>query len=363
MTEKKALRSGYTTGACAAAAAKGACMCLFDQDADAIEITLPGGRTASFIPEIMLRQNITAQCGVRKDAGDDPDVTHKALIKARVTLLKGGDIVIKGGPGVGKVTRPGLAVRPGQPAINPVPRQMIAEAVRSVLPSGAGAEIVISVVEGDIIARKTLNHRLGIIGGISILGTTGLVEPYSHDAYRQSITCCLSVAQAIGLDTVVLSTGRSSEKTAQKILKDLAPESFILMGDYFSFAVHEAVSRGMQNIIIVCYPGKLLKMAAGPESTHASRSQADLGMLADLARQAGADPAIFQAVRGANTVRHAFSLLDGPGRRTVSGRLARRAMDAAVNMAPSHFSCDMLVLSFDNEILFKSFFERSKQRF
>ena len=363
MNMKEGLRTGYTTGACAAAAAKGACMCLFDEETDSIEITLPGGQTAGFVPEIMLRANTTAQCGVRKDAGDDPDATHNALIKARVVLIKEPEVIIKGGPGVGRVTRPGLAVRPGEPAINPVPRQMITDAVRSVLPEDMGAEVVISVVEGEKIALKTLNHRLGITGGISILGTTGIVVPYSHDAYRESITCCLAVAQSIGLDTVVFSTGKTSEKTAQKILKDLPVESFIVIGDYFSFAVQEAISHGMQNIIIACYPGKLLKMAAGSESTHVSRAEIDLAMLADCAAQAGADSSVVAAVRTANTVRHAFTFFDGNLRRAVCGKLARRAMDAAVKMVTTHFTCDMLVLSFENEILFKSFFERSKLKF
>lgn len=363
MSAKKKLRTGYTTGACAAAAAKGAAMCLFDEETDSIAINLPDGQTASFVPEIMLRANTTAQCGVRKDGGDDPDATHGALIKARVELINEPEIIIKAGPGVGRVTRPGLAVRPGEPAINPVPRQMITDAVKSVLPEGKGAEVVISVVEGDRIALKTFNHRLGIIGGISILGTTGIVVPYSHDAYQESITCCLGVAQAIGFDTVVLSTGRSSEKIAQKILKDFQEESFILIGDFFSFALKEAVGHGMQKIIIACYPGKLLKMAAGEASTHVSRSRIDLGLLADCAVQEGADPGIAEAVREANTVRHAFSMFDGNIRRAVAGRLARLAMDAAATMVETHFTCDMLVLSFENEILFKSFFERSKQKF
>ncbi len=363
MTQKKKLRTGYTTGACAAAAAKGAAMCLFDEETDSISITLPDGQVASFVPEIMLRANITAQCGIRKDGGDDPDATHGALIKARVELTSEPEVIIRAGPGVGRVTRPGLAVRPGEPAINPVPRQMITDEVRGVLPEGKGAVVVISVVEGDKIALKTFNHRLGITGGISILGTTGIVEPYSHDAYRESITCCLGVAQAIGLDTVVFSTGRSSEKIAQKILKDFQEESFILIGDFFSFALKEAVAYGMQKIIIACYPGKLLKMAAGSESTHVSRSQVDLGLLADCADQAGAGPGIADAVRSANTVRHAFLMFDGTVRRAVAGRLARLAMDAAVKMVEPHFTCDMLVLSFENEILFKSFFESSKQKF
>ena len=362
MKKKEGLRSGYTTGACAAAAAKGACLCLFDADTDAIEITLPDGRTASFVPEIMLRANTTAQCGVRKDAGDDPDVTHNALIKARVMLTSEPGVVIKGGPGVGRVTRPGLAVRPGEPAINPVPRQMITDAVKSVLPEGAGAEVVISVVEGDKIAFKTFNQRLGIIGGISILGTTGIVVPYSHDAYRESIRCSLAVAQASGLDTAVLSTGKTSEKTARKILAGLPDESFIVMGDFFSFAIREAAEHGIHNIILSCYPGKLLKMASGSDSTHVSRSSIDMHALADMAAQAGVDAEVSEAVRHANTVRHAYSLLDGATRRSVSAKLAHRAMNHALKIAGQHVTCDMLVLSFENEILFKSFFERFRHR-
>ncbi len=355
MAKQQELRTGYTTGACAAAAAKGACMCLFDQEAESIEIELPGGQTASFIPEIMLRANTTAQCGVRKDAGDDPDATHNALIKARVVLIDKPVVIIKGGPGVGKVTRPGLAVRPGEPAINPVPLQMITDAVRSILPADMGAEVFISVVDGESIARKTLNHRLGIIGGISILGTTGIVVPYSHEAYRDSIKCSLDVSQAMCLDTVVLSTGKTSEKTAQKILRDMPQESFILIGDYFSFAVKEAVQHGMQRVIIACYPGKLLKMAAGAESTHVSKASIDLSVLADVATQAGADTTVVNEIGSTNTVRHAFSFFNQDLKRIVCRKLAKRAIAQAVKMVDTHFICDMLVLSSENEILFKSF--------
>jgi cobalt-precorrin-5B (C1)-methyltransferase len=355
MAQRQQLRTGYTTGACAAAAAKGACMCLFDQEADSIELVLPGGQTAAFVPEIMLRANITAQCGVRKDAGDDPDATHNALIKARVVLLDQPAVIIKGGPGVGRVTRPGLAVPPGQPAINPVPRQMITDAVKSILPEGRGAEVVISVIDGENIARKTLNHRLGIIGGISILGTTGIVVPYSHEAYRDSIKCSLDVAQALCLDTVVLSTGKTSEKTAQKIFRDMPEASFILMGDYVSFAVKEAVQHGMRRVVIACYPGKLLKMAAGAESTHVSSSAIDLPALADAASLAGADASLVKAIENANTVRHAFSFFDPALKRAVCRRLAKSAIAAAMKMVNAYFTCDMIVLSFENEILFKSF--------
>jgi len=360
MAQQQELRTGYTTGACAAAAAKGACMCLFDEEAESIEIVLPGGQTAAFVPEIMLRANTTAQCGIRKDAGDDPDATHNALIKARVVLIDEPEIIIKGGPGVGKVTRPGLAVAPGEPAINPVPRQMITDAVRSVLPEGSGAEVVISVVDGENIARKTLNHRLGIIGGISILGTTGIVVPYSHEAYRDSIKCSLDVVRAMGLDTVVLSTGKTSEKTAQKILSDMPQEAFILMGDYFSFALKEAVQHGMQHVIIACYPGKLLKMASGAESTHVDSSRIDLSMLADIAAMAGAESSTAQQIGIANTVRHAFSFFDPDLKRAICRKLAKRAIDAAVKMVDAHFACDMIVMSFDNEILFKSFFTNTR---
>jgi cobalt-precorrin-5B (C1)-methyltransferase len=361
MAKQQELRTGYTTGACAAAAAKGATMCLFDEEAESIELVLPGGQTAAFVPEIMLRANTTAQCGVRKDAGDDPDATHNALIKARVVLIDEPAVIIKGGPGVGRVTRPGLAVLPGEPAINPVPRQMITDAVRGILPEGMGAEVVISVIDGEKIARKTLNHRLGIIGGISILGTTGIVVPYSHEAYRDSIKCSLDVAQAMGLDTVVLSTGKTSEKTAQKIFSDLQEESFILMGDYFSFAVKEAVRHGMRRVLIACYPGKLLKMAAGCESTHVGSSSIDLSALADAASLAGADTAVIRQTGNANTVRHAFSCFDAALKRSVCRRLAKRAIDAAMKMVDTHFTCDIIVLSFENEIVFKSFLTNPKK--
>ena len=184
---RSSLRTGYTTGTCAAAAAKGAALVLAGKPATAIEVSLPGNETARIPVHESGRGGGGAFCAVIKDAGDDPDITNGACICATITLRETDEIIIAAGAGVGMVTRPGLAVAPGKPAINPVPERMICASVREVLPVWQGAHVTISVAGGEELAKKTLNPRLGIVGGISILGTTGLVIPYSHQAYRDSI--------------------------------------------------------------------------------------------------------------------------------------------------------------------------------
>ena len=226
----KTLRYGYTTGACAAAAARGAVLMLRDQQLlDEVEIILPTGKTARFRLHGQKLNNASARCFVVKDAGDDPDVTNGAEIHAELTLAEAsGDetVVIRGGKGIGRITKPGLAVPPGEWAINPVPKRMIAEVVNEVFSIHCPLltahcvpmvpHVTISIPNGEELARKTLNSRLGIIGGLSILGTTGIVKPISSQAWTDTIDAAVDVAVACGCKTVVLSTGRTSEMVAQK---------------------------------------------------------------------------------------------------------------------------------------------------
>jgi cobalt-precorrin-5B (C1)-methyltransferase len=246
-------------------------------------------------------------CTVIKDAGDDPDVTNRAEIGSKVWFTDDlGNISITGGKGVGTITRPGMELPPGEPAINPGPRQMICEAINDVRNQEGikkGVHVEIFVPYGEEIAKKTLNARLGILGGISILGTTGVVTPMSHEAYIATIEAGISVAKATGIDTVVLTTGRRSERHAMGFLPDMAEEAYVQIGDYFSRSMAIAVEKGLRQVILAAFFGKAVKMAQGAGHTHARTSRLSLAHLAGVASGAGCDGA---AIANANTAREAF---------------------------------------------------------
>jgi cobalt-precorrin-5B (C1)-methyltransferase len=358
---KKTLRHGYTTGACAAAAAKGAALMLRDRTvADEATITLPGGETVTFRLHGQGIEDDSASCFVVKDAGDDPDVTNGAEIHATVRLnppqppfTKGGSIVIEGGAGIGRVTKPGLAVAVGEWAINPVPRRMIEEAIREVLPINhrpSTVNCLITIPNGAELAKKTLNERLGIVGGLSILGTTGIVRPVSARAWTDTIDAAIDVALACGSDTVVLSTGRTSEMVAQKYLSKpateilpsplvgegqgggdaadvdstlpLAPshqgrgeslpdEAFVMMGDHVGHALHACARKGVRRLVIAGQFAKLVKIACGHEQTHVASSELDLESLAAWVSLSPRTSHLAPLVRAANTARE---LLETSGR-------------------------------------------------
>ena len=334
------LRSGYTTGACATAAAKGAALMLTHQTTvREVSITLPGGGLATFFLHGQLYTADEARCYVVKDAGDDPDVTNGAEVHASVRRVPEtspgsvGTIVIEGGKGIGRVTKPGLAIPPGEWAINPVPRRMIEEAVFSVLsslnPHPSTFKIVISIPDGEERAKKTLNARLGIIGGLSILGTTGIVRPISAKAWTDTIDAALDVAKACGCETVVLSTGRTSEMAAQQWLDNNPPpallyqersfpippdkgglsgvnvpeEAYVMMGDHIAYALQACQERGFNKPLIACQFAKLLKIACGHDNTHAAASDLDLARLLEWAECAKLSQAILDSISNANTAR------------------------------------------------------------
>lgn len=342
---KKELRSGYTTGACAAAAAKGAALMLLNQAfVSEVSIDLPAGVSATFQ---LLGRSFSANeasCFVIKDAGDDPDITNGAEVHALARrspthppLIEGeSSIIIEGGTGIGRVTKPGLAIPPGEWAINPVPRRMIEQAVGSVLPEftihNSKFVIVISIPDGEERARKTLNARLGIIGGLSILGTTGIVRPISAKAWTDTIDAALDVARACGCETVVLSTGRSSELAAQRHLPHLPEEACIMMGDHVAYALRACATRGFMEPIIACQFAKLLKIACGYENTHAAASELDLAVLREWAEAVQVSPENLSIISHANTARE-IAVATGFDRELM-GLVAGRAIKAAAAHAP-----------------------------
>lgn len=313
---KKSLRSGYTTGACAAAAAKAAVAALLSgQAVKEIEITLPIGKKVTFAVVRCEMKDGAAEAEVVKDAGDDPDCTHLAHIISTVRRKADAGVSIGGGAGVGQITKPGLGLEVGSPAINPVPRRMITEAVSEATrmigeQTAGGFSVVISVPDGEEMAKKTLNARLGIVGGISILGTTGIVKPFSTAAYKASIEQAIDVAVTGGSKTIVLTTGGKSERFAQMAFKGIPEEAFVQMGDFVGFSLKAAVKRGIQNIRICGMPGKISKVAQGRMMTHAAGSEVDIGMLSKIAKSCGAVESLVDEIAHANTARHVYEIVE-----------------------------------------------------
>ena len=330
---QKALRPGWTTGACAAAAAKAATTALITGEPQSwTEIALPSGRRVTFaIERCDLSRPGRAEAVVVKDAGDDPDVTHGAHLTATVSWLPHGGIQLDGGLGVGVVTKPGLGLQVGGPAINPVPRSMIEASVTEALGGEPrGLRVVISVPEGEVMARKTTNARLGIIGGISILGTTGIVRPFSTAAWRASVEQAVSVLAAQAAETsqdpvLVLGTGGRTEKGAMLLFPELPEVSFVEVGDFTGAALRRCVEHGVRRVVFVGMAGKLTKLGAGVLMTHYTRSKVDCSLLGDITRFVGGPDDLADAVGAANTARHAYELWDAAGLLPVAGlELCRR---------------------------------------
>jgi cobalt-precorrin-5B (C1)-methyltransferase len=311
----RALRTGWTTGTCASAAAKAAVTALRDQAAqESVEIALPSGRRVSF-PVDSCRYDVRqATAVVVKDAGDDPDVTHGAHLTARVRWRAVPGVALEGGEGVGVVTKPGLGIEVGEPAITATPRAMITAAVGEAVDlATSGVEVEISVPGGELMARKTTNARLGILGGISILGTTGIVRPFSTASWRASVEQAVSVMAAQGERTLVLCTGGRTERGAMALLPGLAEVCFVEVGDFTGAALRRAVDAGLTQVIFVGMAGKLAKLAAGVLMTHYTRSRVDLGLLGEVTTAAGGSRELAAEVAAANTGRHAYELWERAG--------------------------------------------------
>ncbi len=354
---RRGLRTGFTTGTCAAAAAKAAALAALGGSPfeGHVEVDLPGGGAARIAAGRCEMIPGGARCSVVKDGGDDPDVTSGALIVSEV--LPGGppgDVRILGGEGVGTVTKPGLGLEIGGPAINPVPRRMIERSVRGAL-RGGGAAVTVSVPAGRELAPKTDNPRLGIVGGISILGTSGIVVPFSTASFAASIRQGIDVAVAAGDGgLVVLTTGGRSEEFARRAAGPLPDHCFVQMGDFAGYAVEQCAKKGVGEVLLAGFVGKLAKMAAGASQTHVKGSKVDTAMLARLAAEAGLSPGTAEAVRGANTARHAMEVVVGrePGAgagaffglvcERVRGRMAARAGGMGVGVAMFDFEGGVL---------------------
>ncbi len=318
--KKKNLRTGYTTGACASAAARAATIaCLKGTLPQRVEIPFPDGSRHTFtVYKIQLLQD-GASASLIKDAGDDPDVTHGAEIFAEVRVLQNKrGIIINGGRGVGRVTKPGLPVPVGEPAINPVPKKMIKEAVIEVAGQRvSGIEVIISVADGETIAKKTINKRLGIVGGLSILGTTGIVKPLSSEAWTATISATMDVARAMGINEVVLCAGRASEEAHRKRFQ-LPEEAYVMMGDYLEFSLLEAKKHEFKIIHLSAQWAKMLKCALSEKAiggvqepfgytTHVRHGPLDVDEAVALLLSLGVPEKTLQ--RSFNTAREVFEVI------------------------------------------------------
>ncbi|MFJ6211771.1 cobalt-precorrin-5B (C(1))-methyltransferase [Streptomyces sp. NPDC092296] len=303
--ERTRMRHGWTTGACATAATTAAYTALLTGDfPDPVAITLPRGERPSFALAVEELGGGQATAGVVKDAGDDPDVTHGALVRATVRpAAAGAGVVFRAGPGVGTVTKPGLPVPVGEPAVNPVPRRMMRDAVAEVAAryGGSGDLVVeLSVDHGEELARSTWNPRLGILGGLSVLGTTGIVVPYSCSAWIESIRRGVDVARAAGRTHVAGCTGSTSEQVAVAAY-GLPEDALLDMGDFAGAVLKYLRRHPVPRLTVAGGFAKLSKLAAGHLDLHSGRSQVDKGYLAGLARVGGAGDALADAVAAANT--------------------------------------------------------------
>jgi cobalt-precorrin-5B (C1)-methyltransferase len=327
-------------------------------------VELPGGGSLSIPLHAHGRNRSRGEAAVIKDAGDDPDVTNGAEIRVQVWLLDHGlgakdEIQFQAGAGVGRVTKPGLALAVGEPAINPVPRKMIRSSLKKVWEQvfpgrhlHLGVEI--SVTRGEEMARHTLNPRLGIIGGISILGTTGLVKPFSHAAYRATIAAGLRVAQALGIKQVVFSTGGKSEFHLQALLPALPEESFVQMGDYVRFALRTGANLRFPEITVGAFFGKALKISQGWGHTHASRGLADLKRLGRLTAEQMGDAKLGGEVARANTGRQALEILLAARARPVVAAVGEGMLAALRDYAGPGPDLVAVILDFSGAVLWRS---------
>ncbi len=351
------LKTGFTTGTCAQAAAKGAVtMLITGKRVEAVEVETASAQKLNLK---LIEQEIEAdfaRCAVIKDSGDDPDITNGAKICAQVGFSKIPGVALRGGKGVGKVTRPGLAVKVGEYAINPVPRQMIIREVSSFLSYiGAGArkkgfEVIISVPQGEELAGQTFNPRLGIEGGISIIGTTGIVEPKSQAAYKASLSLQLDVLKASGKNKVALVLGYVGEKFCKETL-GLEDHSIVKIGDHVGFMFEECARKGIKEIFFAGHIGKLAKVANGQFNTHCQCGDGRLETIARYAKINGAPEDIIRQVLKQETAEGAVAILKNSGLEKTFGAIARAVAEKLSVLANSALNISCYVLSLEGKLL------------
>ncbi|MGB0385503.1 MAG: cobalt-precorrin-5B (C(1))-methyltransferase [Ardenticatenaceae bacterium] len=358
---KRGMRTGYTTGSNSAAATKAALIALTTGvRPESVTIHLPVGRDATFFPSEWDEGAGWVRCGMIKDAGDDPDATHGALIRSRVSWRSDSDnnsqpgFLLEGGVGVGRVTLPGLGLEVGGPAINAVPRKQITEVVHEILGDSLntrGVEVIIEVPDGEKIAKKTLNARLGILRGISILGTSGIVYPYSTSSWKASVVQAVEVAAYNNPEIVVMATGGRSEKFAMKIFPDLPKVAFVELSVFTGPALRACVKRKVKKAVFVGMIGKMAKTAQGHMVTHVAGNQVDLSFLADVAAPFGATPDVLEEMRNGNTARHWMEICQREGLEAAFQRLTELGCKECFNYARQEVDLEAILVDFKGNTL------------
>ncbi|WP_205729308.1 cobalt-precorrin-5B (C(1))-methyltransferase [Ferrimonas aestuarii] len=341
---KGEMRRGYTTGACATAAALAALKALLTGQAQTQSlIDLPIGEQAQFD----LHRCRPGQASVIKDAGDDPDCTHGAEIGVDVELTKTPGIRFFAGSGVATVTKPGLELAVGEPAINPVPRKMIKQHLLPLLPPGSGVKVTVWITDGEKLAEQTIGRRLGLIGGLSILGTRGTVHPYSTSAYAASVRQGIEVARAQGLNHAVLTTGSRTERAAMLARPNMSESAFIQAGDFSGVGLRAGARFGMERLTLVTMIGKLCKLAGGTTMTHVSGRAINFALMADTLAECGGDADLCQQVREANTGRHLLELIPSTLKPQFLNALCQLAAAHCYRYAHHKLAIEVELLDFD----------------
>ena len=350
----KPLRKGYTTGSCATAAAKVAALMVLRQHIiHQVSIVTPSGVTLNLNVEVSQIEGQQAVAAIRKDGGDDVDATHGMLIFARVTLNDSGEIVLRGGEGVGTVTRKGVGLPLGSAAINRTPRQTIEAAVREAIGPARGADVEIFAPEGEARAQKTYNARLGILGGISILGTTGIVTPMSEESWKRSLSLELEIKRAAGLSRVVLVPGNHGERFVREQL-GIDSDVVVTMSNFVGYMLDEAVRLGFRHIVLIGHPGKLIKIAAGIFHTHSHIADARMETLVAHLALLGAPLELLTQVRDCNTTEAAMEHIDAFGYQRIYNHLAERIclrVQQKLRFTKTPPVCDAIMFAFDNQVL------------
>lgn len=350
----KPLRKGYTTGSCATAAAKVAALMVLRQHViHQVSIVTPSGVALNLNVEAPHIEGQQAVAAIRKDGGDDVDATHGMLIFARVTLNDSGKIELRGGEGVGTVTRKGVGLPPGSAAINRTPRQTIEAAVREAIGPLRGAEVEIFAPEGKARAEKTYNARLGILGGISILGTTGIVTPMSEESWKRSLSLELEIKRAAGLTRVVLVPGNHGERFVREQL-GIDGDVVVTMSNFVGYMVEEAVRLGFQQIVLIGHPGKLIKIAAGIFHTHSHIADARMETLVAHLALLGAPLELLTQVSDCDTTEAAMEHIEAFGFQRIYSHLAQRIclrVQQKLRFTKTPPVCDAIMFAFDNQVL------------
>ena len=351
------MKKGYTTGTCAQAAAKGAVrMLITGKKVETIEVETASGQKLDLK---LIAQGIGtdfSRCAVIKDSGDDPDITNGAKICAEVRFSQKSGITLRGGKGVGLVTKPGLAVGVGESAINPVPRQMIMDELWPYLSSldksagQKGFEVVISVPQGEELAKQTFNPRLGIEGGISILGTTGIVEPKSLAAYKVSLALQLDLLKASGKNRVALVLGYVGDKFCKETL-GLEDDSIVKIGDHVGFMLEECVSKGIKEVFLAGHIGKLAKVANGQFNTHCQFGDGRLDTIAHYAKLSGASERVIRELSIQKTAEAAIEILRENNLQETFNKLAEAVIASINKLVKGALKVNCFVLSLNAQVL------------